>query len=176
MVKKILIVIAVLIAGVLVYAAMQPSTFHFERSAEIKAPPEKIYAVLNDFQQSPNWSPYEKKDPAMKRSFSGPATGKGSVYAFEGNGEIGAGRLEIVESIPAQKIALRLDMIKPFEGSNTIEYKLEPKGDATKITWSMDGKSPFLARLVCLFFNMEEMMGKDFDTGLANLKAYVEKS
>src|SRR5688572_4213340 len=123
MVKKILIVIAVLIAGVLVYAAMQPNTFHFERSAEIKAPPEKIFAVLNDFQQSPNWSPYEKKDPAMKRSFSGAATGKGSVYAFEGNGEIGTGRIEIVESVPSQKITLRLDMIKPFAGSNTIEYK-----------------------------------------------------
>lgn len=176
MLKKILIVIAVLIVGVLAYAATRPDSFHFERSTEIKAPPEKIFAVLNDFRQGQSWSPYEKKDPAMKRTFSGPATGKGSVYAFEGNNEIGTGSLEIVESIPAQKIALRLDMIKPFEGSNNIEFRLEPKGDTTKVTWAMNGPSPYVAKLISVFIDCEAMMAKDFDAGLADLKSLLEKS
>jgi uncharacterized protein YndB with AHSA1/START domain len=174
MFKIIGIVIVVLIAAVLLYAAMQPDTFRIQRSTRIKAPPEKIFAILNDFQKSMAWSPYEKKDPAMKRAFSGPASGKGSVYVFEGNGDVGAGRLEILESLPPRKVALRLDMHKPFKGSNNIEYTLEPQGDATNVTWAMHGPMPFISKVMCLFFNMDKMVGKDFEAGLANLKAITE--
>jgi hypothetical protein len=176
MFKIIAIVIVAAILAVLGYAATLPDTFRFERSTNIKASPEKIFPFLNDFQKSMMWSPYEKKDPAMKRAFSGAPSGKGSVYAFEGNKEIGTGRIEIIESVPSQKVALRLDMIKPFEGSNIIEYTLEPQGDATKVTWSMQGTSPYIAKVVCMFLNMEKMVGTDFEAGLASLKTIAEKS
>jgi carbon monoxide dehydrogenase subunit G len=174
MFKKIAIAIVVLIAAVLGYAAMQPDTFRIQRSARIQAPPERIFAVLNDFQQSPSWSPYEKKDPSMKRAFSGAPVGKGSVYEFDGNKDVGAGRIEIVESLPRKKVTLQLDMIKPFKARNIVEYTLEPRGDATEVTWAMHGNAPFLSKLICLFMDMDKMVGTDFEVGLANLKAVTE--
>lgn len=175
MFKKIAIVVAVAIAAVLIYAAIQPDTFRIERSTNIKASPEAIFPYLNDFQKAAAWSPYEKKDPAMKRTFSGAASGKGSVYDFAGNGEVGAGRIEIVESQPPEKVTLLLSMHEPFEGRNTIEYILEPKGEATQVTWAMHGEAPYVNRLICLFMNMDKMVGRDFETGLASLKTLIEK-
>ena len=175
MLKIIGIAIVVLVAAVLGYAAMQPDTFRIQRSASIQAPPERIFAVLNDFQQSPSWSPYEKKDPAMKRAFSGATVGKGSVYEFDGNKEVGAGRIEIVESVPPQKVTLQLDFVRPFKASNTVEYTLEPRGDATEVTWAMHGPSPFISKVMCLFIDMDKMVGTDFEVGLANLKAITER-
>jgi hypothetical protein len=163
------------IAGILAYAAMQPDTFRIARSAAIKAPAEKIYPLMSDFRRGAEWSPYEKKDPDMKRRFSGAASGKGAVYEFEGNGEIGAGRLEITDAAPPSKVVLRLDVIKPFAASHTIEYSIAPKSDATEVTWSMHGQQPLLARAMCLFFNMDKMVGADFEAGLANLKSIAEK-
>lgn len=177
MFKKIAIAVAVLIAGVLAYAAIaQPDTFHIQRTASIKAPPEKIYAVLNDFQKSMAWSPFEKKDPAMTRKFSGPVNGKGSVYEFKGNKEIGAGRLEIIESLPAKKVALTLDMYQPFEAKNIVEYTLEPKAGATDVTWAIHGPMTFVSKVMCLFLDMDKMVGKDFEQGLTDLKALVERN
>jgi uncharacterized protein YndB with AHSA1/START domain len=174
MLKTIGIAIAVLVAAILVYAAMQPDTFRIQRTGSIQAPPERIFAVLNDFHHSPSWSPYEKKDPAMKRTFSGAAVGKGSVYEFDGNKDVGAGRIEIVESVPPTKVTLQLDMLKPFKGSNVVEYTLEPKGDATEVTWAMHGPMPFLSKVICVFMDMDKMVGTDFEVGLANLKAVTE--
>jgi uncharacterized protein YndB with AHSA1/START domain len=177
MFKTIAIVVVVLIAGVLAYAAIaQPDTFRVQRTASIKASPEKIYAVLNDFQKSMAWSPFEKKDPAMARKFSGPAAGKGSVYEFEGNKEIGAGRLEIIESVPARKVALTLDMHKPFEAKNIVEYTLEPKDGATEVTWAIHGPMNFVSKVMCLFLDMDKMVGKDFEQGLSDLKILMERS
>lgn len=175
MIRSILGVLALAIAGVLVAAAMQPDTFHIQREALIKAPPERIYAILEDFGRSPEWSPYEKKDPAMKRARSGAAKGKGAVYAFEGNGEVGQGKLEITDATPPSRLVMRLDMVKPFEGSNVIEYRLEPEGGGTNVTWAMKGASPFLSKVICLFLNMDKMVGKDFEAGLASLKSLAEK-
>lgn len=168
-------ILVIAVAGVFAYAAMQPDTFRIARSAVIKAPPEKIYPLMSDFRRGMEWSPYEKKDPNMKRVFSGPASGKGAVYEFEGNGDIGAGRLEITDATPPSKVVLRLDMSKPFQGSNTIEYSIVPKGDASEVTWSMHGVQPLLAKVVCLFFNMDRMVGADFEQGLASLKTIAEK-
>jgi uncharacterized protein YndB with AHSA1/START domain len=178
MLKIILAVVAVLliaVVGILGYAAMQPDDFRIARSTTIKAPPEKIYPLMSDFRRGAEWSPYEKKDPNMKRSFSGPASGKGSVYVFDGNSDVGTSRLEITDATPPSKVVLRLDMVKPFEGSNNIEYTILPKGDGSEVTWAMHGQQPLLAKIMCLFFNMDKMVGADFEAGLANLKTIAEK-
>ena len=175
MLKNILIVVVVLIAGVLGYATTKPDTFSVQRSASIKAPPEKIFAVVNDFHRWTEWSPWEKLDPAMKRTQSGAPSGKGAVYAWEGNGKAGAGRMEIIESTPASKVGIQLDFIKPFEGHNIAEFTLAPQGDTTQVTWVMHGPTPFVSKVMQVFVSMDAMIGKDFEAGLANLKAITER-
>lgn len=175
MLKKIAIVILVLLAGVLIYAATRPDTFEVHRSATIKASPEKIFALLNDFHSWPTWSPWEKLDPAMKRTYSGAASGKGAVYAWEGSSQVGAGRMEMIESTPASKIGIQLDFIRPFEGHNVAEFTLVPNGDSTTVTWAMHGPNRYIGKLMSVFFNMDKMVGGDFEKGLANLKQIAEK-
>ena len=175
MFKKIAIMIAVLIAALLVFAATRPDVFRVQRAASIKAPPEKVFALLNDFQRWEAWSPWEKKDPAMKRTFSVVTSGKGAQYAWEGNKDVGQGRMEIADSVPPSKVAIKLDFVKPFEAHNTIEFTLEPKGEATNVTWAMQGDAPYLAKIVHVFLDMDKMVGKDFEAGLANLRAAAEK-
>jgi uncharacterized protein YndB with AHSA1/START domain len=175
MIKAIAIVIVVLLGALLLYAATQPDAFRIQRAASIKAPPEKIFPLINDFQRWDAWSPFEKKDPAMKRTFSGPASGKGSVYAFEGDSQVGAGRLEITDTSAPSKVALTLDMVKPFEGHNIIEFTLEPRGESTNVTWAMHGAMPYISKVISVFCNMDRMIGKEFETGLANLKTLAEK-
>jgi len=169
------VILVLAVGGVLAYAATQPDDFRIARSTTIQAPPEKIYPLMSDFRRGMEWSPYEKKDPDMKRRFSGAQSGKGAIYDFEGNGDVGAGRLEITEASPPSKVVLRLDMIKPFQGSNIIEYSILPKGNASEVTWAMHGQQPLLAKAICLFFNMDKMVGADFEQGLASLKAIAEK-
>lgn len=175
MFKFIAIVIVVLIAAVLIYAATRPDTFRIERAITIKAPPERIFAMINDLHRSIEWSPYEKKDPDMKRRHGGPATGKGATYEWDGDKNVGKGRMEIVESVPASKVVMKLDFISPFKAHNTAEFTLQPQGDATSVVWAMYGPSPYFSKLMCLFFSMDNMVGKDFEAGLANLKAITEK-
>jgi uncharacterized protein YndB with AHSA1/START domain len=175
MLKKILIAIVILIAAILAYAATKPDTFRVERAASIKAPPERIFAALNDFRRWDAWSPWEKKDPAMKRTFSATTAGKGAAYAWAGNKDVGQGRMEIAESAPPSKLAIKLDFTQPFEAHNVIEFNLEAKGDATNVTWAMHGPSPYIAKLMQVFVSMDSMVGKDFEAGLANLKSVAEK-
>ena len=175
MFKKIAIVIVVLIVALLAYAATRPDTFRVQRAASIKAPPEKVFALLNDFQRWEAWSPWEKKDPAMKRTFSAVSSGKGAQYAWEGNREVGQGRMEIAESVPPSRLAIKLDFLKPFEAHNRVEFTLEPKGEATNVTWAMQGDTPYLAKIVHVFLNMDKLVGNDFEAGLANLKTIAEK-
>ena len=175
MLKTILIIIAVLIAGVLGFAATKPDTFRVERRAAIKAPPEKVYALINDFKQWGAWSPWEKKDPAMKRTFGTTTAGKGAHYAWDGDKNVGQGSMEITESVPSSRIALKLDFLKPFEAHNTVEFTLVAQGDTTNVTWAMQGPVPYFAKIMHVFINMDSMVGKDFEAGLANLKAAAEK-
>jgi uncharacterized protein YndB with AHSA1/START domain len=175
MLKIIGIVTVVLIAGVLILATTKPDTFRVQRAASIKAPPEKVFALLNDFNRWGAWSPWEKKDPAMKRTFGATTSGKGAVYAWEGNKDVGQGRMEIAESVAPSKVALNLDFVKPFEAHNLVEFTLEPKGDATNVTWAMQGDTPYFAKIIHVFVNMDKMVGNDFETGLANLKAIAEQ-
>lgn len=175
MLKLIGIAVVVALGALLVYAASRPDTFRIERSANIKAQPEKIFAFISDFHQWVAWSPWERIDPALKRTYSGAASGTGSVYAWEGNSKAGAGRMEMVQAIPSSRITIKLDFFKPLEAHNTAEFALEGSGGATIITWAMFGPSPYLSRLMGLFFNMDSMIGGQFEQGLANLKAVAEK-
>jgi uncharacterized protein YndB with AHSA1/START domain len=175
MLKTMAIVVVVLIAGVLLYAATKPDTFRIQRAASINAPPEKVFALINDFNQWGAWSPWEKKDPAMKRMI-GPATsGRGAVYEWEGDKNVGQGRMQIVESVPPSEVAIALDFVKPFEAHNIVEFTLEPTGDSTNVTWAMWGDTPYFGKILHVFINMDRMVGKDFEAGLANLKAAAEK-
>ena len=167
--------LAVVIAIILILAATKPDTFRVDRVASIKAPPEKIFSLINDFQQWGTWSPYEDKDPAMKRSYSGAESGRGAVYAWDGNSNVGSGRMEILDSSVPAKIIIKLDFFRPFEGHNSAEFSMLPQGHATNVTWLMHGPLPFMGKLMHVFINMDRMVGKDFEIGLANLKRLAEK-
>jgi uncharacterized protein YndB with AHSA1/START domain len=176
MIKMIAIAVVVLVGALLAYAATRPDSFRLERSATIQAPPDKVFALVNDFRQWTAWSPWENIDPALKRTYSGAASGVGSAYAWEGNKDVGTGRMEITESVPGAKIVIRLDFLKPFEAHNTAEFSFARQGEATTVTWAMYGPSPYLAKLMGIVFSMERMVGGQFETGLANLKAAAEKN
>jgi len=175
MFRIIAIVVVVVLAAVLIYAASRPDTFRVERSAIINAPPEKVFALINDLQGMNTWSPYETKDPAMKRAYSGAASGQGAMYAWDGNKEVGSGNIEITQSSPPSKVTMRLNMIKPFDAHNIVEFTLQPQGGATNVTWAMHGPNPYISKVIGLFCSMDRMIGKDFETGLANLKTVAEK-
>lgn len=175
MFKIIAIAVLVVIISILVFATTKPDTFRVERTTTIKAPPEKIYPLINDFHSWTTWSPYEKKDPDMKRTHGGAASGQGAVYEWDGDKNVGKGRMEITESSPASRIVIKLDFLAPFEAHNTAEFTLQPQGDATQVTWSMYGPANYMSKLMNVFFNMDKMVGDDFAIGLANLKAAAEQ-
>jgi uncharacterized protein YndB with AHSA1/START domain len=162
------------VAAVLVYAATKPDVFRVQRAAVIKAPPEKIFPMISDFRNWTAWSPYEKKDPAMKKAYSGAPSGKGAVYAWDGDKNVGQGRIEIEDVAPPSKLTLKLDMIKPMQAHNTVNFTLEPTGETTTVTWAMDGNVPFFAKVVHVFIDVDRMVGQDFEAGLASLKALAE--
>lgn len=168
-------VVIVAIAAVLILAAAKPDTFQVVRATSIKASPTKIFPAINDFQKWSAWSPYEKKDPAMRRTFSGPTSGKGAGYAWEGDKNVGIGSMEIVDSLAPSKVALRLDFTRPFEAHNTVLFTLEPQGESTTVTWAMQGPVPYVAKIMHVILNIDKMVGKDFETGLGNLKALSER-
>jgi len=174
MLKVIVIIVVALLAGVLLFAATKPDSFRVERSALIKAPPEKIFPYINDFNAWRAWSPYEKLDPGMQRTLSGAPAGKGAVYAWEGNSKVGKGRMEILESAPPSKIVIQLDFAFPMDARNIAEFTLVPEGDSTRVTWQMSGPAAFLTKVMQVFVNMDTLIGKDFAAGLATLKTVTE--
>ena len=167
-------IVAAAIVALLAYAATRPDSFRIERSTVIKAAPEKIFGFVNDLHQWTAWSPWEKIDPALKRTYSGPQSGKGAAYAWEGNNKVGSGRMEITEAAAPSKVIIKLDFLKPFEAHNTADFAFARQGDATSVTWAMFGPSPFISKLMGTFFNMERMVGGQFEQGLANLKKISE--
>ena len=168
------IVLAIAIAIVLILAATKPNTFSVRRAITAKAPPERIFSLINDFHQWRSWSPYENKDPAMKRTFGGAESGKGAVYGWDGNNNVGSGRMEILDASAPSKIVIKLDFFRPFEGHNTAEFTMLPQGDATSVNWVMHGPAPFMSKVMQVFMNIDKMIGKDFEAGLANLKRLTE--
>jgi uncharacterized protein YndB with AHSA1/START domain len=168
------IVVAIFIVAILVYAATKPDTFHVERSINIKAPPEKIFPLINDLHAWNDWTPYNK-DPAMKKTFSGAEQGVGASYAWEGNKEVGKGDITITASTPTSKIVFDLHMIVPFEAHNVATFSFAGTGNTTTVTWSLDGASPLISKIMGMFFDMDKMIGKDFEVGLTKLKIVAEK-
>jgi hypothetical protein len=167
-------VIAVAIAGLLIAAAFRPDAFRIERRIRIEATPDTIFALIDDFRRWTAWSPWEKMDPALERDYSGPPSGKDAAYAWEGNNKVGKGCMQIVESTPYSRIRIQLDFLKPFEAHNTAEFTLQPAGDETDVVWAMYGPQPYLSKLMGLVVSMDTLVGKDFENGLANLKASAE--
>lgn len=169
------VILAIAIAVVLILAATKPGRFSVRREITVQAPAEKIFPLIDDFHQWVAWSPYEHRDPALKRTYSGAESGKGAVYGWEGNNNVGSGRMEILESTTPSKIVIKLDFFKPFEGHNTAEFTMLPQGDATHVSWLMHGPAPFMNKLMQVFMNLDKMIGKDFEAGLVNLKTVTEK-
>jgi len=170
-----LISLAIILVVLLIIASTKPDNFRVERTLNVKASPESIAVLINDFHKWGSWSPYEKVDPSMKRTYSGADYGKGAIYEWDGNGKAGAGRMEIIETAP-MKIAIKLDFLKPFEGHNTAEFILEPKSDSsTNVTWAIYGPNHFAGKFMGIFFNMDKMIGKDFETGLSNIRSVTAK-
>jgi hypothetical protein len=169
--------LAIAIAIILILAMTKPDTFSVRRTALVRAPAERIFPLIENFHQWTGWSPWENRDPAMKRSYSGAESGKGAVYAWEGNKNVGSGRMEILDATSPSKIVIKLDFFKPFEGHNTAEFNFAPERDAsmTNIDWVMHGPAPLMSRVMQVFMNFDKMIGKDFEAGLANLKRLVEK-
>lgn len=174
MLKRILIAVVILIAILLIWAATRPDTFSVQRTISINATPARIEPLISDLHNWSSWSPFEKYDPAMKKTFSGAERGKGAVYEWEGNSRAGKGRMEIT-SVSPSLVAIKLDFIKPFEGHDSVEFTLEPHGQSTNVTWAMHGENRYIAKVMGLFMSMDKMIGREFDTGLASLKAVAEK-
>ena len=175
MFSTIAIVIAVLIILFLGYVARKPGFHQVTRKISIAATPEKVFPHINDLRAWEPWSPFEKKDPAIKRTYSGATAGKGSIYDFEGNNQVGSGRIEIQDTTAPSKLVITLDMIKPLAGHNVITFTLDAHGNNTTVTWDMQGKTPFVGKIFHTLFNFDKMLGGEFEKGLADLKSLAEK-
>jgi len=179
MLKKVLLGVgSVLVLAILVVlglAATTPATFRVERSAAISAPPEVVFANLEDFHQWAAWSPWEKLDPAMQKTFGGAPKGVGATYAWRGNGDVGEGNMTVTESRPSEHVAIRLEFLKPFAATNTTTYSLKPTAGGSQITWAMEGPNSFMGKVMSVFVDMDTMVGKDFELGLSNLKRLSER-
>ncbi|HEV3009571.1 MAG TPA: SRPBCC family protein [Burkholderiales bacterium] len=166
--------VAAVVVIFLVVVALQPSDFRVERSATMRAPAPAAFAQVNDLHNWRAWSPWEKIDPALKRSYEGPQAGTGATYAWQGNNDVGEGRMTITESRPGELVRMRLEFFKPFAATNTTEFTFKPSGDTTAVTWTMTGQNNFLSKAICLFVNMDSMVGGMFEQGLAQMKTVVE--
>ena len=174
MLKYFALAVVGLIAAVLLVAAFRPDTFEVQRSVTIAAPPERVHALINDLHQFNSWNPFNKKDPNMRGTYRGPAAGPGAAFDFDGNSEVGKGTVAITGSQP-QRIAMKLDMLAPMKAHNDVEFRLEPTGAHTQVTWAMRGASPYLGKLVGMVFDMDKMVGGAFESGLADLKSLAER-
>jgi uncharacterized protein YndB with AHSA1/START domain len=173
----ILIGAAVIVAGFLLIVAMKRPEFRLARSITIAAPAAAVFEQVNDFRKWRAWSPWEKLDPLQRRTYEGPAAGKGSVYSWIGNKKVGAGRMTVVESRPGELIRLKLEFLKPFKATNEAVFTFEPRGagEQTLVTWSMEGRSNFVCRIFTMFMSMDKMVGKDFEKGLSAIKLIAER-
>ncbi|HEY0749060.1 MAG TPA: SRPBCC family protein [Steroidobacteraceae bacterium] len=175
MFKLIGLLCIVVIAGFLVYVALKPSDFRITRSESIKAAPGTVFAYINDLHGFNNWNPFAQGDPGLKIDYSGPPSGKGAAYVWDGAGKTGKGRMEITDSSPTSQVVMRLEFTKPMTATNKVEFTLVPTGPETTVTWSMTGRSPYLHKLMGTLFNMDKMVGGEFEKGLISLKALAEQ-
>ena len=178
MLKKIaltlFLVITLAVVAVLSIAATRPATFHVERSLSMAAQPDAVFAVLDDFHRFHEWSPWQKLDPTMKVTFDGPPTGVGASYSWIGNKDAGEGRMTILSATPSSSLTQKLEFIKPFEETCAVRFTIAPEGEGSRVTWAIDGNNNYMSKVMCLFVSMDTMMGKDFESGLVNLKQVAE--
>ena len=178
MLKKIAIslflVITLTVIAVLSIAATRPATYHVERNLAMSAPPEAVFAVLNDMHRFHEWSPWQKLDPTMKDTFDGPPTGVGASYSWVGNKDVGEGRMTITEASPPGSLTQKLEFLKPFESTCAVHFTIAPDGEGSRVTWSIDGNNNYVSKVMCMFVSMDAMMGRDFEAGLAKLKQVAE--
>jgi hypothetical protein len=175
MLKTVSLLVLVAVAGVLVYAALQPDTFRVARSTTVQAPLAKLQPMIADLHQFNTWNPYNHKDPQMHGEYRGPATGPGAAYHFAGNKDVGKGSLQVL-AITHDTVTMQLHMLEPFEGRNTVEFSLAPRGHGTQVTWAMHGPNTFIGRLFGVFMDMDKMIGRDFEAGLDALKQRAERT
>jgi len=174
MLKRILIALAVIVVALVSVVAMQPSEFRIARTATIAAPVPAVFAQVNDVHNWEAWSPWAKLDPAMKKTYEGAPAGTGAIYTWAGNAEVGEGRSTIIESRPSDVIRIKLEFVRPFAATSIAEFTFKPEGERTVVTWSLTGKKNFVTKAVHLFMNMDNMVGGEFDKGLARMKAAAE--
>jgi carbon monoxide dehydrogenase subunit G len=175
MFKKVLWVFLALVVVFVVVVSFQPAEFTISRTSQVSAPPAAVFAQVNDFHQWQAWSPWDKMDPSMKKEYAGPAQGEGSSYTWSGSGQVGEGKMTIVKSQP-ERIQIQLDFLKPMKATNQAEFTFQPQGQGTAVTWSMSGQKNFVAKAFGLFFNMDKLVGGEFEKGLASLKTLSEAS
>ncbi len=175
MFKKFLTGLVLIIAAIMVYASTKPDDFKVSRSTTINAPASDIYAEVSNLKAWDSWSPWAKLDPNAKTTFEGPETGVGAKMSWDGNMEVGKGSLTITES-NQQRVAYDLVFEKPMAGTNISAFTLQEHGVQTQVTWSMEGKQSFPAKVMSIFMNCEKMVGEQFDKGLSNLKSVVENN
>ena len=175
MIKAATLLVLIVVAMVLALAARRPRLFRIQRSLLIRAPADSIYPLISDLRRFNGWNPYAKKDPAMKTEYTGPESGPGAAFHFDGNKDVGKGSISIIDASAPSKLTMVLDMTAPFACHNLIEFSLRPSGTGTEVTWAMQGESPFIAKVMGLFCDMEKMVGRDFEAGLTDLKAQAER-
>ncbi len=172
--KRAIRIILLGLVALVAFIQSRPATFHVERSVTIAASNEAVFAILDDFHHWGAWSPWEKLDPGMTRSYGGAERGVGATYHWSGNDKVGVGSMAITSEQPDSKIGIQLEFLKPFKASNVATFALAPDGAGTKVTWGIDGKNNFISKAMCLFTSMDKMMGPDFERGLGNLKGIAE--
>jgi uncharacterized protein YndB with AHSA1/START domain len=168
-------IVAAAIAAVLILAARKPDTLSIARSIEIRAAPEKIFALIDDFHNWSQWAPQDREDPSIQRTFSGPASGVGAESEWTSKGRAGTGQISIAEAVPPERVVVDVHFVKPFVAHNVNTFTLEPDGASTKVTWSMQGTNVYMLKLMSVLVDMDRMMGEHFESGLRDLKIAAEK-
>lgn len=174
MLRKLLIGLAALIVIVLAVIATRPSTYRVERTTRIAAPPDVVFALVNDFHAWDRWSPWAHLDPSMRTTYGGPASGVGATYAWVGNDKVGEGNMRITENRPPQKVDIRLEFVKPMASVNQTEFTFRPDGAGTRVNWAVTGPLDFMGKGMDLFVGMDRMIGGDFEKGLASMRREAE--
>jgi Polyketide cyclase / dehydrase and lipid transport len=168
------VAVLVLIVAVIAFIATRPTNSRIQRSAQINAPADVVFSIINDLRRWAEWSPYDKRDPNMKKTFEGPSAGPGAIYIWNGNSQVGEGRLTIVESKPGELVSMRLEFSRPFKCNNEVNFKIVPSDGGTRVSWIMDGKNNFIGKFMSLIMDMDKMVGTDFEHGLANLNTVAQ--
>jgi uncharacterized protein YndB with AHSA1/START domain len=168
-----LIVVGLIVVALLIAISTRPNSFRIERTMRIAAPPERVFPFIQDFHEWTKWSPWEKLDADLKRTYSGTPAGVGATYGWDGK-NAGAGRMEITQATPASRVLIKLDFIKPFEAHNTADFTIDSDGGGSVVTWAMYGPQGFMNKAMSLVMSMDKLVGGQFDEGLANLKRVSE--